>query len=124
MAIVPATLGWLFVRRRDLARYIPVTAAGAVVALLPVLISNLRHDWWSRDIGHPGNELWYPGRLWQLFTNTLPMSLDLRTAVTLDWFAWKPVGLVALRSRRSWASSGSGGPRGRAGRSSAPRCSS
>lgn len=94
IAIVPATLGWLFVRRRDLARYIPVTAAGAVVALLPVLISNLRHDWWSRDIGHPGNELWYPGRLWQLFTNTLPIALDLRTAVTLDWFAWKPVGLA------------------------------
>ena len=83
MAIVPAVLAWLFVRRRDLVRFIPTVALGAATGFLPVVISNLRHDWWSRDIGHPGNTLWYPGRVWQLFTNTLPIALDLRTAVTL-----------------------------------------
>ena len=94
MAIVPAVLAWLFVRRRDLARFLPAVALGAAIGFLPVLISNLRNDWWSRDIGHPGNTLWYPGRLWQLFSNTLPIALDLRTAVTLHWFAWKPIALL------------------------------
>ena len=91
---MPAVLVWLFVRRRDLVRLLPFVAVGGFVGLLPVLLSNLRHDWWSRDIGHPGNTIWYPGRVWGLFTNTLPISLDLRTAVTLNWFAWKPVGVV------------------------------
>jgi hypothetical protein len=60
-----------------------------------VIASNIRHDLWSRDIGHPGDELDYLHRLFQFFTNGLPISLDLRTAVTLHWLAWKPLALVA-----------------------------
>jgi 4-amino-4-deoxy-L-arabinose transferase-like glycosyltransferase len=92
--IVPPTLIWLAVRRRDLLRYWPQVSAGFLVGFAPVLASNLRHGWWSRDIGHPGDEIDYLHRLFQFFTNGLPMALDLRTAVTLHWLAWKPLALV------------------------------
>jgi hypothetical protein len=59
-----------------------------------VLVSNLKHDWWSFDVVSGGEGKGYGGRLLQLFTNALPMALDLRAQVTLDWFAWKPIGLV------------------------------
>ena len=36
----------------------------------------------------------YWERFVQFFTNGLPMALDLRAAITLDWFLWKPVGLL------------------------------
>lgn len=94
VTIVPAILGWLFFRRRDLLRYAPLGALGAAVSLLPALISNLKHNWWSFKIVSAGHGMSYLDRLWQLFTNTLPLELDLRTPVTLQWFAWTPVGLA------------------------------
>jgi hypothetical protein len=30
----------------------------------------------------------------QFYTNGLPIALDIRTPITLDWFLWKPVGLL------------------------------
>jgi len=92
--IVPPTLIWLAVRRRDLLRYGPQVGAGFLVGFAPVLASNLRHGWWSRDIGHPGDEIGYLHRLLQFFTNGLPIALDLRTPVTLHWLAWKPFAIV------------------------------
>jgi hypothetical protein len=93
VTIIPPVLGWLIFRRRELLRFAPVTTVGACVGLLPVLISNLKHDWWSFELGSNADGKGYLGRLWQLFTNTLPIALDLRAPVTLDWFAWKPIGL-------------------------------
>jgi Dolichyl-phosphate-mannose-protein mannosyltransferase len=94
VTIVPTALIWLAVRRRDLLRYTPHVVAGALVGALPALLSNIHHHWWSRDIGHPEGEIDYLHRFLQFFTNGLPISLDLRTPVTLHWFLWKPIGIL------------------------------
>ena len=93
-AIVPTAVVWLIVRRRDVLRLLPATVAGGVIGLIPVIASNLRHDWWSRDIGHPGNTVPYLDRVGRFFTTTLPLALDLRIPVTLQWFNWKPIGIA------------------------------
>jgi hypothetical protein len=36
----------------------------------------------------------YTSRIGTYFTNTLPMSLDLRASCTLHWFIWKPLALA------------------------------
>lgn len=92
--IIPAAVVWLLVRRPATIRLLPVLLGGALLGFAPVLVSNVRHDWWSRHIGHNGEELPYLGRLWQFFTNGLPFALDLRVPVTLEWFLWKPLALV------------------------------
>lgn len=94
MTIVPTAIVWLVVRRREVIRLFPATIAGSVIGLLPVLVSNLEHGWWSRDIGHPGDTVPYIERVWRFFTAVLPLALDLRTPVTLHWFLWKPLGLA------------------------------
>jgi hypothetical protein len=93
MTIIPTAIVWLVVRRREVARFLPAALAGGVIGLMPVIASNLRHDWWSHDIGQPGDTVPYIERLWRFFTTLLPMALDLRTPVTLHWFLWKPLGL-------------------------------
>ena len=108
MTIVPTAIVWLVVRRHEVVRLIPATITGAVIGLLPVLASNLEHDWWSRDIGHPGDTVPYVERMWRFFTVVLPLAVDLRTPVTLHWFLWKPLGL-ALYFRLWSASCGSSG---------------
>jgi hypothetical protein len=92
--IVPTALIWLALRRRDLLRYTPLVVAGALVGLLPALLSNIRHHWWSRDLGHGEGQIDYLHRFFQFFTNGLPISLDLRTPITLHWFIWKPIGII------------------------------
>ena len=99
VTIVPVALGWLVFERRatlrrDIWRYWSTSVAGFLLGVSPVLISNVRNDWWSRDIGSPGIVLPYWERVVQFFTNGLPMALDLRTAITLDWFLWRPLGLL------------------------------
>ena len=93
-AIFPAAIAWLFVRRRDTFRLIPFAVPGLLAGAVPILVSNLRHSWWSFHIGEIGIQSTYTSRIGTYFTNTLPMSLDLRTACTLHWFLWKPVGLT------------------------------
>ena len=94
VAIVPTVLVWLVVRERRIWRALPWLAGGLAIGLVPVLISNIEHDWWSRDLGHPGETVGYPARVWQFFTNGLPMALDLRTTVTLDWVGGRLVGVA------------------------------
>ncbi len=94
VTIIPAAVIWLAVRRRDVIRLLPATVLGTVIGLLPVLISNLRHSWWSHDIGTPGDAIPYWSRLWRFFTHALPLALDLRAPVTLHWFLWAPLALA------------------------------
>lgn len=94
MTIVPTAVVWLVVRRREVLRLLPAAVAGGVIGLLPVIASNIRHDGWSHDIGHPGNTVPYLDRVGRFFTTTLPLALDLRIPVTLHWFVVKPVGLA------------------------------
>ena len=99
VTIVPVALGWLLFERRatlrrDIGRYWSTCVGGFLLGVSPVLVSNIRNDWWSRDIGEPGIVLPYWERVVQFFTNGLPIALDVRTSITLDWFLWKPVGLL------------------------------
>jgi 4-amino-4-deoxy-L-arabinose transferase-like glycosyltransferase len=93
-AIFPAAIGWLLVRRRDVFRLAPFAVPGLLAGAVPVLVSNVRHSWWSFHIGEIGIQSTYVSRIGTFFTNTLPMSLDLRASCTLHWFIWKPIGLV------------------------------
>jgi hypothetical protein len=92
--IVPTAILWLIVRRHDVVRLLPATLAGGVLGLIPVIASNLRHDWWSQDIGHPGDTVPYLERVGRFFTTVLPLALDLRVPVTLQWFVAKPIGVA------------------------------
>ena len=114
VTIIPAAIVWLVVRRRDVTRLLPATALGAVVGFIPVILSNLRHDWWSRNIGTPGDAVPYWDRVGRFFTNALPLALDLRAPVTLHWLFWRPFGLSSTSSC-SRDSPGSRGGRGRRG---------
>ena len=93
MTIIPTAVVWLVLRRREVVRFLPAALAGSVIGLAPAIASNIRHGWWSRDIGHPGDTLPYIERVWRFFTTVLPMAFDIRTPVTLNWFLWKPVGI-------------------------------
>lgn len=92
--IFPAAIGWLLIRRRDLVRLVPFAVPGLLAGAVPVIVSNLRHAWWSRHLGEIGIQSTYTSRIGTFFTNTLPMSLDLRASCTLHWFLWKPIGLA------------------------------
>ena len=59
LAVIPARhdhSGGRAVARRSaparVIRLLPRRLVGAVARVRPVLVSNVRHDWWSRDIGH------------------------------------------------------------------------
>ena len=93
-AIFPAAIAWLLVRRRDLFRLILFAVPGLLAGAVPVLVSNIRHSWWSFHIGEIGIQSTYTSRIGTFFTNTLPMSLDLRASCTLHWFLWKPIALA------------------------------
>ncbi len=93
-AIFPTAIAWLVVRRRDVLRLVPFAIPGALAGAVPVLLSNIRHSWWSLHIGEIGIQSTYTSRIGTFFTNTLPMALDLRASCTLHWFLWKPIGLA------------------------------
>lgn len=93
MTIIPTAVIWLAIRRPDVIRFLPAGLAGAVIGLVPVIASNLRHGWWSHDIGHPGDTVPYLERVSRFFTTLLPIAFDIRTPVTLHWFLWKPLGI-------------------------------
>ncbi|HEY5058563.1 MAG TPA: glycosyltransferase family 39 protein, partial [Gaiellaceae bacterium] len=94
VTIFPAAIGWLLLRRRRVVRLVPFAVPGLLAGTVPVLISNIRHSWWSFHIGEIGIQSTYASRIGNYFTNTLPMSLDLRASCTLHWFLWKPVALA------------------------------
>jgi hypothetical protein len=109
VTIIPTAIIWLVIRRRASTRLLPATLVGAALALVPALASNVRHGWWSRDLGHPGDSVPYLDRLETFFTNALPLAFDLRVPATLEWFVWKPLAvcvyglvLVAL-TRLIWS---------------------
>jgi 4-amino-4-deoxy-L-arabinose transferase-like glycosyltransferase len=95
VTIFPTAVAWLFLQRRDVfrPRLALFAVPGLLAGFLPVLVSNIRHSWWSLNIGEIGIHSTYTTRIETYFTNTLPMSLDLRASCTLHWFIWKPIGL-------------------------------
>jgi 4-amino-4-deoxy-L-arabinose transferase-like glycosyltransferase len=95
ITIVPAAVAWVLVRRRDLVRLLPFAVPGLVVGAVPVLVSNVRHSWWSLHIGQIGIQSTYLSRIGTFFTHTLPMSFDLRAPCTTHWFLF-PVAGIAL----------------------------
>ena len=95
VTIIPAAIMWLVVRRRDVIRLLPATVLGARRrASYRSSSRTFAHDWWSRNIGTPGDAVPYWERVGRFFTNALPLALDLRAPVTLHWLLWKPFGLV------------------------------
>lgn len=85
--VVPAVI-WLTVRRSGVWRDAWAGVIPLLIGVLPWLLSNLRHDWWSFDMtvrGAPG----YVGRLRGFGSGTFPMALDLRLPFTSEWVAGK-----------------------------------
>jgi 4-amino-4-deoxy-L-arabinose transferase-like glycosyltransferase len=112
VAVLAPALGWLTWRHRSVWRDAWLAVPGTVVGMLPWIVSNLRHEWWSLHVearDAPG----YVSRLRGFGSATLPMALDLRLPFTSEWAAGRLVtGLayaallvlftvVAWRQRRS-----------------------
>jgi 4-amino-4-deoxy-L-arabinose transferase-like glycosyltransferase len=95
VTIVPVAVAWLLLRRRDAVRLLPFAGPGLLAGLVPVLVSNLSHSWWSLHIGEIGIQSSYPSRIGTFFTDTLPMSFDTRAPCTRHWFLF-PVAGVAV----------------------------
>ena len=94
VAVIPVAIAWLLLRRRDVLRLVPLAAPGVLAGLIPVLISNVRHSWWSFNLGQIGIASSYLSRIGTFFTHTLPMSFDLRAPCTTDWFVHPVVGIA------------------------------
>jgi hypothetical protein len=90
MLAVPA-LGWLAFRRRDLLHDAWIPAFAALVASVPWLVANLRHDWYSFTSAPPAGETPLD-RLHNLGATTLPSALGLRLPFTLEWVGGATVG--------------------------------
>jgi hypothetical protein len=91
---VPALL-WLVWRRPGVLRLTWYALLGLVIGAIPAIVSNLRHDVWSRFTAPGGGS--YPSRLQGFFTATLPEQLGLRVPFTLDWLVPRPLaGLILL----------------------------
>ena len=90
--VVPALL-WLVWRRPAVLRLTRSVVLGLVIGALPAIVSNLRHDGWSRFTAPGGERI--PSRLQGFFTATLPEQLGLRVPFTLEWLVPRPLaGLV------------------------------
>jgi 4-amino-4-deoxy-L-arabinose transferase-like glycosyltransferase len=98
--ILATALAWLAWRRPDRLRDVWIAAPVAVVAALPWLVSNLRHDWWSFHLGRGSGT--YASRLHTFFTATLPTQLGLRVPYTLDWTVGRVLGGAALAAALAW----------------------
>jgi hypothetical protein len=95
VTIVPVAVAWLLLRRRGVIRLLPFAGPGLLAGIVPILVSNLRHSWWSLHIGEIGIQSSYPSRIGTFFTDTLPMSFDVRAPCTRHWFLF-PVAGVAV----------------------------
>ena len=85
--VVPAVI-WLTVRRPGVWRDAWIGVVPLLVGVLPWLLSNVRHDWWSFDMTVRGVPS-YVGRLRGYGSGTFPMALDLRLPFTSEWVAGK-----------------------------------
>jgi hypothetical protein len=94
VTVIPVAVAWLVWRRSGVVRLAPFALPGLLVGLIPVLVSNLRHGWWSLDLGQIGIPSTYFSRLGTFYSDTLPMSLDLRAACTRHWFLFPGAGLA------------------------------
>jgi 4-amino-4-deoxy-L-arabinose transferase-like glycosyltransferase len=79
---IPA-LVWLLWRKPTIWRDGWLVVPTALVAALPWLVSNLRHDWWSFDVA--SGETPYPARLRGFVSATFPMALGIRIPWTSEW---------------------------------------
>lgn len=86
---VPAVV-WLFWQRSSLLRDAWVAVAAAVVASLPWLVANLRHDWYSFEL--VAEDAGEGSRLHNLAVATLPTALGLRLPFSLEWVPGAAVG--------------------------------
>lgn len=111
VTVIPVALAWLLLRRRDILRLTPLAVPGLLAGLVPVLISNVQHSWWSLDIGQIGIQSTYLSRIGTFYTDTLPMSLDVRAPCTRQWFLFPGAGIAlyaallagfVLLAWRSW----------------------
>ena len=91
--VVPALL-WLAWRRPAAYRLAAFSVPGFVVGAFPAIVSNLRHDGWSRFMAPGGGS--YPSRLQGFFTAALPTQLGLRAPFSLDWIVPRPLAGAVL----------------------------
>ena len=86
---VPAVI-WLLWQRSSVRRDAWIAVATAVVAALPWLVANLRHDWYSFKL--VADDAGEGGRLHNLAVATLPTALGLRLPFSLEWVLGAAVG--------------------------------
>jgi 4-amino-4-deoxy-L-arabinose transferase-like glycosyltransferase len=102
---IPACV-WLLWRKPTIWRDVWLVVPAALVAALPWLVSNLRHDWWSFDVA--SGQTPYPARLRGFVSATFPMALGIRIPWTSEWLFGVPlvglvyVGLVVLFAVAWW----------------------
>jgi hypothetical protein len=86
---------WLGIRRRGSTRLVPYAVPGLLLGAVPIVVSNVRHSWWSLRLGaDSGTQIGYGPQLKTFFTNPLPMALDLRAPCSQDWFITRPAALA------------------------------
>jgi 4-amino-4-deoxy-L-arabinose transferase-like glycosyltransferase len=83
IVVAVPVLVWLTMRRPQLWRQAWVAVPPLLLGLLPWLLSNLRHDWWSFTIGSGGQS--YVTRFRGFFSAALPMILGLRVPFSVEW---------------------------------------
>lgn len=89
---VPATL-WLLWRRPGATRLGVVALPAALLGVLPWLIANVRHDWYSLHAPEGGTPL---SRLHSLAVVTYPTALGLRVPFSLDWLTGPLLGTIVV----------------------------
>ena len=80
--VVPA-LAWLTFRRRSAWRDAWVAVPLVLVGVLPSIVSNVRHDWWSFRLD--SGDTPYVPRVRGFLSATIPMTLGIRVPFTSEW---------------------------------------
>ena len=94
LPIALVATAWLLWRRPATLRLAPLALACALLAFLPWIVSNLRHDWWS--FSFPPGYGTFSSRLRGTVNGALPMALNLRVPFDLGWVGGVAIGGVAM----------------------------
>jgi 4-amino-4-deoxy-L-arabinose transferase-like glycosyltransferase len=93
--VLAVALLWLALTRRDCLRLSPYALPGLLLGAVPILLTNVRHSWWTFEVATMEGGGSYLTRLGTYFADTLPMAFDLRAPITRHWFFGLAIGVGA-----------------------------